>query len=86
MEAYFKIFVNWKENNWARLLLMAEFVYNNAKNTSIGHILFELNHNYHSKVLLKEDVNFCSRSCSVDKLAKKLKELIKVYCQNLLHA
>ena len=43
IEAYLRVFVNWEQNDWAKLLPMAEFAYNNAKNASIGHILFELN-------------------------------------------
>ena len=37
MEAYLQAFVNFKQNDWARLLLMAEFAYNNVKNASTGH-------------------------------------------------
>ncbi len=36
MEAYLRAFVNWEQDDWARLLLMVEFAYNNAKNTSTG--------------------------------------------------
>ena len=43
MEAFFRAFVNFKQNDWAKFLLMAEFAYNNARNTSIGHTSFELN-------------------------------------------
>ncbi len=64
---------------------MAEFDYNNAKNASTGHTLFKLNCGYQPKVLFEEDVNPCLRSCSIDKLAEELKELIKVCCQNLFH-
>ena len=64
---------------------MAEFVYNNAKNTSSGHILFELNYCYYPRVLFEKDVDSCSKSCSVNKLAKELRELMEVCCQNLLH-
>lgn len=31
IEVYFQAFVNFEQNNWTRLLLMAEFIYNNAK-------------------------------------------------------
>ena len=65
---------------------MAEFSYNNAKNTSTGHTPFELNCNYHSKVFFKEDVDPCSRFHSANKLAEELRKLMKVYCQNLFHA
>ena len=57
MEAYLWAFVNFEQNDWARLLLMAEFAYNNAKNASIGHIPFELNCGYHPWMSYKEDVN-----------------------------
>ena len=40
MKAYLRAFVNFKQNNWARLLPMAEFAYHNAKNASTGHTSF----------------------------------------------
>ncbi len=86
MEASLKPFVNWEQDNWAKLLPMVEFAYNNVKNASTGHILFKLNYSYHSKVFFKEDVDPRSRSRSANKLADKLKELMEVCCQNLLHA
>ncbi len=86
IEAYFRAFVNWEQDNWARLLLMAEFAYNNAKNASTDHIPFELNCDYYSRVSFKEDVDPCSRSRSANKLAEELRELIEVCCQNLLYA
>ncbi len=86
MEAYLKAFVNWEQDDWARLLPMAEFAYNNAKNTSTGHTPFELNWGYHLKVFFEEDVDPRLRSCSANELGEELKELIKVWCQNLLYA
>ena len=64
---------------------MAEFTYNNANNASIGHIPFKLNCGYHPRVSFKEDVDFYLRSRSTNKLAKELRKLMEVYCQNLLH-
>ena len=43
MEAYLQVFVNFKQNDWAKLLPMADFAYNNAKNASTGFMPFELN-------------------------------------------
>ncbi len=57
---------------------MAEFAYNNAKNTSTSHTPFELNYGYHSRVFLKEDVNLRSRSRSANELAEELRELMEV--------
>ncbi len=85
MEAYLKAFVNWEQDDWARLLLMAEFTYNNAKNTSTGHTPFKLNCGYNPRVSFKEDVDPHSRSRSANKLAEKLRELMEVCCQNILH-
>ena len=86
MEAYLRVFVNWKQNNWAPLLSIAKFIYNNAKNANTGHKLFELNFGYHLQVFFEDDIDLCSRSCSANELAKELKELINICQQNLLHA
>ncbi len=85
MEAYLRGFVNWEQDDWARLLPMAEFTYNNAKNASTGHTLFTLNCGYHPRVSFEKDVDPRSRSRSANKLAKRLRELMEVCCQNLLH-
>ncbi len=78
MEAYLRAFVNWEQDDWARLLPMGEFAYNNAKNASTGHTLFELNCGYHLRVSFEEDIDPCSRSRSANELAEKLRELIEV--------
>ncbi len=78
MEAYLQAFVNYKQNDWARLLPMAEFAYNNAKNASTGHTPFELNCDYHLRASYEEDVNPRSQSKSADELATELRELIAV--------
>ena len=85
METYLRAFVNWEQDDWARLLLITELDYNNAKNASIGHIFFELNCGYYPKISFEEDVNSRLRSCFANKLAKELKKLMKGCCQNLLN-
>ncbi len=64
---------------------MAEFAYNNAKNASTKHTPFKLNCGYYPRVPFEEDVNPCLRSRSAKELAKELKELMEVCCQNLLY-
>ena len=86
MDAYLCVFVNWDQNNWARLLPIAEFVYNNSKNTSIGHMPFELNCDYYSRMSYEEEVDPRSQSKLVDKLSEELKELMTVCCKILHHA
>ena len=85
MEAYLRAFVNWKQNDWARLLPMAEFAYNNIKNANTGHTSFEINCGFYLQVSFKDDVDPYSRSRSADKLANELRELMNIYHQNLIH-
>ena len=86
MEAYLRAFVNFEQNDWARLLPMAEFAYNNAKNASSGHTPFELNCGYHPRMSYEEDVDPRSKSKSADELSAKLRELMIVCRENLHHA
>ena len=64
---------------------MAKFAYNNAKNASIGYMLFELNYNYHSCIFFKKDIDSRLWSKIANKLLAKLQELIIIYWQNLHH-
>ncbi len=82
MKAYLRVFVNFKQDDWARLLPMAEFAYNNAKNASTSHVHFELNYGYHPQASYKEDIDPRSQSKSVEKLVTKLRELIIVCKEN----
>ncbi len=86
MEAYLRAFINFEQDDWARLLPMAEFAYNNAKNASTDYMPFELNCGYHSRAFYKKDVNPQSQSKSANKLATELRELMAVYKKNLQHA
>ena len=86
IEAYLWAFVNFEQNDWTRLLPMAEFAYNNAKNASTGHMSFELNCGYHPRVLYKENVNLRSQSKSADELSAELRELRIICRENLHHA
>ena len=86
IKAYLRAFVNWEQNDWARLLSMVEFAYNNGKNASIGHTPFELNCGFYLRVSFENNVNPHSRSCFADKLAKDLRKLMDICQQNLLHA
>ena len=54
IEAYLRAFINYKQDNWARLLLVAEFAYNNAKYASTGYTPFKLNYGYHLRVSYKK--------------------------------
>ena len=85
MEAYLQAFVNFKQDDKTKLLLIAEFAYNNAKNANTGHTSFELNCGYYPRTFYKEDINSRSLSKLVDKLITKLRELIALCKENLQH-
>ena len=51
IKAYVGAFVNFEQNDWVRLLPMAKFAYNNAKNASTSHTPFELNCGYYRWML-----------------------------------
>ena len=85
MKVYLRVFINYKQNNWARLVLIAEFAYNNAKHASIEYMPFEPNCKYHSYVSYEEDINPYSKSKAADELTKKLKYLMAVCRENLQH-
>ncbi len=86
IEVYLRSFINWESDDWVRLLQIAKFTYNNAKNASTGYIPFEFNCGYHPRVSFKEDVDPHSRSCSAKKLAEELTEVMEVCCQNFFHS
>ena len=86
IKTYFQVFVNYKQDHWARLLLIAEFAYNNVKNASTSHTSFEVNCGFYPQVSYKEDVNPCFQSKLADKLVTKLKELMAVCRENLQYA
>ena len=85
MEAYLRAFVNYKKNNWARLLPIAKFAYNNAKHASAWYTPFELNCRYHPRIFYKDVINPHSRSKAADELTEKLRNLMAIYRENLQH-
>ena len=65
---------------------MAEFAYNNAKNASTHHNLFELNYTYHPCVFFEKDTNPCFQSKNANKLLPKLWKLMTICQKNFYHA
>ena len=86
MERYLQAFVNFKQNDWGRLLSITKFTYNNAKNLNTGHTPFKLNCGYYPRVFFKEDTNPCFQSKLADKLSAKLWDLMTVCRENFYHA
>lgn len=59
-KAYLWAYINFEEDVWVRLLLMAKFVNNNVKNIRTGHTSFKPNYyGYHLLASYEENVNPC---------------------------
>lgn len=58
------------------MLVIIEFVYNNAKTATIGPMSFKLNYSYHSVVFYEENIHSCSKLKTVEKLSGELCEQI----------
>ena len=86
MEVYLQAFVNFEQNDWAKFLPIAEFIYNNVKNTSTSHTPFKLNCEYYSCVSFEKDVEPRSRLMSTGELLSKLRKLMSVCHKNLFYA
>ena len=86
MEAYLCAFVNWEQNDGARLLPITKFAYNNSKNASMYHIFFKLNYSYYLLVSFQNKCDKHSRSSSTKRLAMEWRKLMNVCRQNFLHA
>lgn len=65
---------------------MVEFSYNNAKNVSTNHTLFELNYGYHLHMSYEEDIDFCLRMKTAKELLGELQEFMSICYENLYHA
>ena len=78
IEAYLQAFVNFKQNDWVRLLPMAEFAYNNAKNTSTSYTFFKLNWRYYLCISYNKDLDPHSKLRTAEELSSKPQELMTV--------
>ena len=72
IRAYLRAFINYEQNDLARLFPIAEFAYNNGKNANSNYTSFELNSGFHPRVSYEEDVDPCSRSKTAYQLAIEL--------------
>ena len=82
LEQYLRTFCNFQQDNWASLLPLAEFAYNNAPNETTGVSPFFANKGYHPNLTVHPERDMASaraREYAVDlgELHENLKEHIK---------
>ena len=69
MEQYLQIYYNYQQDNWSKLLLLAEFAYNNALHTMTGVSLFFAMHSYNPVIAVHPDAaitNLCTKHFAVN--------------------
>ena len=60
LEQYIRIYCSYQQDNWAELLPIAEFAYNNAPNASTGISPFYANKGYHPNMTLHPEYDIAS--------------------------
>src|SRR5258708_4754329 len=78
LEQYLWAYTNYQQDNWALLLPLAEFAYNNAPSATMGLSPFYANKGYHPRLLVEGQVPTSSIGAQqfvadLDKLHSKLK-------------
>jgi len=65
LEQYLCIYCNYQQNNWSKLLPLAEFAYNNAPSATTGVSPFFVNKGYHPNLSVYPEQDIAS-SCACD--------------------
>src|SRR5260221_6961463 len=65
LEQYLQTYMNYQQDDWAMLLLMAEFAYNNAMNMMTGVSPFFVNKSYHPEFTADLQVETSSAKAEV---------------------
>jgi hypothetical protein len=60
LEQYLQIYSNYQQDNWAELLPISEFAYNNAPNATTGVSPFFANKGYHPNLSINPKCNIAS--------------------------
>ena len=75
LEQHLQIFCSYQQNDWADLLPLAEFAYNNAQNASTKMSPFYANYGYHPRYTVKVNNSALQMNPASAAYAKKLKEI-----------
>ena len=86
MEQYLRAYANYEQSNWVENLPMAEFAYNNSRNSSTGMSPFEAMQGYSPRMSYEEHADPKAKSKTAVEHAKDLEDLMKVLKENLKDA
>src|SRR5258708_2908046 len=82
LKQYLQAYMNYQQDDWLSLLLLAEFAYNNAMNKMTGVSPFFANKGYHPSIAAEPDIQISSTGAQcliadLDDLHEKLKQKIE---------
>ena len=60
LEQYLRIFCNYQQDNWSKLLLLTEFAYNNTLSATTGVSPFFANKGYHPDLTIHPEQELAS--------------------------
>jgi len=60
LEQYLHVYCNYQQDNWSKLLPLAEFAYNNAPSTTTSVSLFFANKGYHPNITVHPERDIAS--------------------------
>ena len=87
LEQYFHVYCNYQQDNWSELLLLVEFVYNNAPSTTTSVFPFFANKRYYPNITVHSKHNIASSwahnfAIDLDELQSTLKAEISAAQQH----
>jgi hypothetical protein len=85
LEKYLRCFVNNQQDDWADILHLAEFVYNNFEHSSTGYSQFFTNIRYRPRWIILKHLEF-STNPAVENRLTRLQEIQDIILQNLCDA
>jgi len=77
LEQFLRIYCNYQQSNWARLLPLAEFTYNNTLSSTMRVSPFFTNKGYHPKVQFQIKGALNEYAVELEKIHTKLKHAIR---------
>ena len=83
LEQYLRVYCNYQQDNWASLLPLAEFAYNNAPSAMTGISPFFANKGYHPNLAIHPEHNLASSRAQ--DFVVDLDELHQELCQAILN-
>jgi len=83
LEQYLRVYCNYQQDNWSKLLSLVEFAYNNAPSTTTSVSLFFANKEYHLNITVHPEHDIassqaCDFTINLDELQSTLKAEISM--------